>query len=174
MSIGSPTQKVRSFTLIFTMTCIIFACDETAIDPLMEQILIELVTMDDEMNEKAEFNRGANVVLMVKATNSSDTEIVLSDFSACSVLNDPEFTEIYTIINNQKFLIGRSLQNQPYYCLAIYMPRKIPAGESIYLAGARWKNNPNNTDLPPGKYYSKYVLQLNGREFHTEVEFSVK
>lgn len=158
---------------IFLAPITMSACNEVRVDPLLDVIRIELVSMDEEMNETDKFDEGANFMLMLKATNRSNVEVVLEDFQACSVLNDPEFTEVYTIINNKKYLTGRCLKNQTYFCIALNFPRKIPAGESIYLIGARWKDNPDNIDLPTGIYFSKYTLKLNGREFHSAVEFSV-
>jgi len=160
--------------LICILLFSLFSCEKTEVNPVVNAIDIDLVVLDEEMQEGKVFKQGENFMLMLKATNNSDQELKLDDFRGCAVFNDPDFSKIHIELNNQLYLIGRCLEDLDYICLALYLPRKMSPNESINLVGARWLNNPENANLLPGNYVSKYTLEYNGREFHTYAEFSIE
>ena len=138
------------------------------------RLRIELVTLDEEMNERNEFSTGANVQFLLKVTNPTEEEIVVSCYDLCAPIQDPTFLRVYRKNKqNAPIFIGRPIRGE-VFCATANLPCPIPPHDFEYVAGAAWYDNPENGKLQPGRYFTDYTIDLQGRKYYTFAEFSVK
>lgn len=178
--------KIMFFT-IFSTLFILSGCQEKEdlIVTQMDQIDFRLVTMDENETEAIEFEVDENFILALKVINNSGKELDLkSDSLVCNLLQNEDFlfvkkkSENYNVDSSFKS-IGRPY-SFPTYCLTINLPYNnqiIRNGETI-LVGASWHNNPYNDDLPPGKYFTEFILTLSiedhSKTWKLRADFEVK
>ncbi len=166
-------RQIAIYLLIGVSCLTSFKCDDTDVDPITKGLEIELVVLDVSGNETYEFiSPETDIRLMLKAINNTDKEIDLTYYNYCSLVYDENFLKVYKK-DNENISIGR-----PYpkgvVCAAINYRTVVPPNGFYYLAGGRWLDNPENSRLTPGDYFSEYTINIKGKDFHTYVEFIIK
>ncbi len=161
--------RVHYFLLTF-LVLISLGCNEDE----TRRLGIELVTLDEERNERNEFSTGANVQFMLKVTNHTVEEIVVPCYDLCAPIQDPTFLRVYRKSKqNAPIFVGRPVLGE-VFCATANLQCPIPSRDFEYAAGAEWYDNPENGSLHPGRYFTDYTIDLQGEKYYTYTEFSVK
>jgi len=139
---------------------------------------LKLVTLDENWGEKRVFAEGENIALGLKAINRSSEEVLFSNYyDLCSLSGFEDFMLVYkweTVFARKKRLVpvGRPFE-MPIYCIAINLPVKIPAQSEVLLSAAWWDDNPSNSPLTKGSYYSSFSYEMRIDNFHKTFDMKV-
>jgi hypothetical protein len=146
----------------FLLTICLFSiqCNKSETYPGLDSIRVVLVVLDASDNEVNEFVfPETDFRLMVKAINESDSEITLENYGPCPFFRDENFLAVFNAENDE--LVGQPLPDAAA-CATLNYNLSIPAYGYTYIAGSRWLDNPDNSILPLGKYYSNSTINLKG------------
>lgn len=161
--------------LISTLTFSLVGCSETSIDPIIENLQLDIIILDRHGNEKYNFDSEADITLVLRATNNlKDTLELGKYYSFCHLPNIIEdFFMVYKATQfNELIPIGRPF-DFPVYCIDMYSPVFVPPNSEISVYKARWLDNPNNSPLESGRYFSAFTINIAGKTFYPEVSFTI-
>ena len=163
--------------LLAIISFYINGCTSTDAVPDITELKLELVILDGwSGSEKDTFNLEDDITLALKATNHSNDSITLGYYHELSEImdNNEEFFFVYERIPSGQLLpIGRPYQ-LPLHWLMVLQPIYILPESEKFLTMARWLNNPDNSRLKAGTYYSRFQIELDNKEFKSEVTFIIE
>ncbi|MEQ9221278.1 MAG: hypothetical protein RLO17_24705 [Cyclobacteriaceae bacterium] len=158
--------------LLLCFAISLFTCSD---EPVPEGLIVEMVVVDHTGEETTELSgESGEFALALKAINHTNEEIEINSFNACFLAQgNKEFMKIYRKINGS-IAVGRPFSDE-VVCAAIALPpRPVPANEYVYLAKCNWLDNPENSVLPQGEYFTKTTVKINEKYFETYVKFIIK
>lgn len=169
--------KSSIFRLLFSPSLIFLCigCSTNYVEPAFRDLDLELVTVDINWVKKNTFDRNENIVFAVQATNNSDEIVELgSSWDFCQLPNtNQEYLMVYQRKSLLKIPIGRPFET-PVNCIAINLPIRLSPNSQDFIAGARWLDNPQNTPLEAGTYYSSFSIVIGNKSFNSECSFVVE
>ena len=161
------TSTHKYMLLMVWFIPLVFSCQEdNSFNKEAEQLNFEILTLDENHNEKGAFASGTDVVFVLKLTNNSDKAFEWEYDYTCQLFQADEFLVVYK--KNQDgesagthFPIGTPYQ-WPVNCQAINLPsQKILSGDKVVLIKLPWSSNPDNQNLSPGDYYIQANIGIN-------------
>ncbi len=168
-------NNLLTITIILT-TCLLLSCTNSNEESNVNNLNLDIIMLDANGNEKNYFTAEDDIKIALKATNISDEPIELWDtFEFTRLINENEdFFLIYKILqNNERIPIGK-----PFIVPIEYggvNSQIIISGKSEqFICIIRWLENPNNTSLESGTYYSGFFIDINGKMFTPEITFTVQ
>ena len=168
-----------SFKFLFGLLPLLFmSCGDNDLDPAIKGLELNLMVLDKDGNQSFQFGPEADITLALKAINHSNDTLELSDYyNFCDLANDnEEFFLVYKETQlNDLIPIGRPFET-PVSCIKINLPIFIPLPpqSELYIAMARWLDNPNNSPLKQGTYFSAFKIKWGSKTFAPEVRFTIK
>ena len=151
-------------------------CSGTEIDPKVKNLNLILMVLDNNGNERHSFDSEEDITQALKAINTTEDTLELGAFyDFCPLPNaNKDFFLIYEITkSNELIAIGRPFQ-LPIHCIDLYSPVFIPPYGEMYISKARWLDNPGNSSLKHGNYYSSFEIEIEVKIFNPEVRFTIQ
>jgi hypothetical protein len=168
-----PTLKIKAykvmkrmylFPIIILLSSGLLGCQDNE-DFSLNQIDIEVLTMVDETEQNA-FDVGTDIILALKVTNNSGRDFEWYYEYECVLSTQQDFLlvkkEVLTEGSNLSSIPVGTPYQFPLNCPTINLPPRhvIPSGNEKIVVAYPWSSNPDNAELQPGKYFSKFIITI--------------
>jgi hypothetical protein len=176
----SAMKNICTFGAVALASLLIFSSCTDDLGPKYG-LEVKLIALDENGIEGTIFEEGTNILLCIVATNNSKQEVTFRYPSMCEYYKYDEFLKVYKWVqfddSGEKHLVPYGKSYYPHPCPDIDLYITIPPGEKRCLLGGSWNQDPSNSLLTNGRYYSSFSIDLPiecfSRKNKLEVEFEI-